>query len=555
MINNNFSAWEKIKPALVERAINIAGFSVAHDCYNNVIIEKLSDKLGDAIVFEIVSELGVEVYDESNDGCEIAYSSNNFILCKNGLSYLINPYNSTMLRQVHMHAKELKIRIKKIGIISRINTSKALGEEQGTDENFFSSSTIHTLLELIIVQSFERGVTDIHIYPRNEKYVFIKFRINGQLVESNIDDVRFIDYKLLANVLLNLAKKNPGVYSTFQEAKFDYSCTIGSLSVRLQMNPTIYSFKEDGKVCPSFILRTHKADSVSFRSIESLGFFKEHEQILKRSAKQNQGLILVSGPTNSGKTTALYGILAETTLNKDICVQTVEDPVEVELPGIKQLNINEESGVSYVSALKSILRSDVDVALIGEIRDPITAQKSIELDKTGHLVLSTLHTKTSLAIIDRLRQFGVSDTDISDSLSVLISTRLLPRVCQHCSTTIPIKDNESIMEKFQYKAQDLEFKIKVRHPKGCKHCDIGYSGRVMVAEVFFMDFTIRAMIAKGIGQRDIYAHITQKNKNKTIWDHGFELLMQGLITFESMEQLLPTYIDDDDFTPEGYTKV
>ena len=539
MLNSNLTAWGKIKPILNKKHVSFAALSVSYDCNNSVIIQKLSEKLGESIVFEVLSELNVEIFDETTSVCTIARSDNDFILCDNGFSYLVNPYDSTLLQQVHLYAKQLGIQVKNIGVISQ--QSKILGKKP--TENTVSYSNAHNILNRIIVKSIDRNATDIHIYPRNEKYVFIKLRINGQLMESGIDDISFKNYKLLANTLLDLSKKNPGAYSNFQEAKFDYICETKNLSVRLQMNPTIYQFKDSGKMCPSFVLRIHKIDKVSFRSIDSLGFVEEHEQILKRSAKYNQGLILVSGPTNSGKTTALYGILAETMMHRDVCVQTVEDPVEVELPGVKQLDINEESGVSYASALKSILRSDVDVALIGEIRDSLTAQKAIELDKTGHLVLSTLHTKCSLAIIDRLRQFGVSNADISDSLSVLISTRLLPEVCRYCSTEIRARDDVRIMEKFKHKFKDLNTKIKERNLKGCKHCDGGYSGRLMAAEVFFIDDAIKNMIARGAGRDEIYKYITKENKSQTIWDHAFVLLINGETSFDALEQSLPAYIN------------
>ncbi|MBA5248808.1 MAG: hypothetical protein FE834_04650 [Gammaproteobacteria bacterium] len=537
--NDDLDIWLKIKPILEERDIDTLTFDINSECHNIVIIPSLITKIGEKTAFEVLAKTGHKIFQNET----AIYSTDSFVICNNSYTYLTNPYNPTLLKRASMEAKQHSLIIDNIGIISEY--SEVLGKQKkAVAEKTLTKTMAVSLLNYLVSTALNRGVTDIHMYPRDEGYVFFKFRVSGQLVESNIEDIGFQDYQLLANTMLNLSKKDPGVFSSFQEAKFDYiTDNSKKVSIRLQMNPTIYQFPEDGRICPSFILRLHDTSKKSFISIDSLGLMREHQEILKKASQQNQGLILVSGPTGSGKTTALYAILAEITLARELCIQTIEDPVEVELPGVKQININQEAGVSYVNALKSVLRSDADVVLVGEIRDEITAQKSIELDKTGHLVLSTLHTKSSLSIIDRLRQFGVSNTDIADSLSVLVSSRLLPLICLHCSTEQKLSDDAYIMEHFLHKFSDLNKTIRVANKKGCVHCENGYSGRLLAAEVFTIDHALREMISNGSNQATMYQYIVNQNNVRTIWDHGLELLLAQKTSMMGLQYSLPGYID------------
>jgi type II secretory ATPase GspE/PulE/Tfp pilus assembly ATPase PilB-like protein len=251
----------------------------------------------------------------------------------------------------------------------------------------------------------------------------------------------------------------------------------------------------------------------------------------------------------------LYAALAQALESRKRIVQTIEDPVEIQIPGIRQTNICKETGVTYENSInKSILRSDVDIALIGEIRSQETAKGVIELDRVGHLVFSTVHTKKTMAIIDRFREFGLQDVYIADALSVIISARLVKKVCAHCSTVKPASELD-IDKKYTGRFISLTDHLAVINRTGCQYCVGGYLDRVSVAEVIKIDNTLQDLIIAKKSASTLEKHVT-KHGNKSIWDHGFNLVKRQLTTLEALEMVLPNFADfGDNFSVDEFDKL
>ncbi len=570
--------WKKIEPILKDSKIDISSLTPNLCNDDNQMIPHLLEQLGDKVVILALEGIGCPIFDVTMPDDIVSSSSNMLIVKEKDTGkksvFLTNPYNKTLRFQAE---NKLGKNPAKYGFISRQDIGN-IKVEDGNDSKTKKSSKDHAgLLNKILKQAAFNDVSDIHITPRNNKNIAIKFRQFGEIVESGEEDIPMSNYASFANILLEQADNNGGEYKHYIEAQFEYKANGINLTIRLQLNPTILKFDDnEGNTVPSFVLRIHNnANSNTHRSIDTIGFLPEQKNALENIAQYNSGVIIVSGPTGSGKTTALYAILMSAISKRDRVVKTIEDPVEIVIdnPLVCQTNINPKAEITYEATLNgSILRSDVDVALIGEIRSEDTARGVIDLDRVGHLILATVHTKKTSAIIDRMRQFGISNSDISDALSAILSTRLVKKVCPHCSNkSEPIKDLrekaygdleamndgeraasfhcKKILEDLgvargsKYTGSDniqLLDCLAIINKNGCNKCVNGYNGREMVAEVWIVDNTMRAMINANKPNSEIEAHVISQ-KNKSIWSHGFDLVKEGRTTIAALELVLPGF--------------
>jgi type IV pilus assembly protein PilB len=560
--------WEHIKPILTRK--HIATTSLSHNLLldDNTILPHLCENLDTHEVLDILKELDVEIYPENKENStHVEYINDDFVILKNTkaseiVAYTTNPFSS--INKFNIQSKYPSVRT--IGYISSAN-SIFTKNKSNTKQIVDNDDLLYTIIE----RAINLTASDIHISVRNKKNIAIKFRVFGEIIESSIDDINIDNYESFANNVINTSGGNGGEFNKYYEGQFDYQEHNINISLRLQQNPSIHQFK-NGKYIPNFVMRLHDHNKkTTFKNIDEVGFIREQVQSLKSLAQHNSGLIIISGPTGSGKTTALYSILNETIKNRARVVQTIEDPVEIIIPGINQTNINKELGIDYENAInKSILRSDTDVALIGEIRSSETAKGVVELKRTGHLVLSTIHTDSTTEIIARLHEFGISFSDIADNLSAMISTRLVKKVCPHCSDTVLISDLQKFQNidfdslnsddqdtKKQNKARLRQLKVDKNskyigdhgiglsdrlaliNKSGCKQCHGGYSGRMLVAETVVIDNSIKEMIRKN-SSLEIMKHI-QRHGNLTIWQHGLRLVKEGKTTIDALESVLPAH--------------
>lgn len=358
--------------------------------------------------------------------------------------------------------------------------------------------------EIIINEAIEKEASDIHFEPfQNE--VLIRYRIDGRLnIKGKIlrEEYNFLisRIKVLAN--MDIAEKRK-----FQDGKIKYYYKNYNRDIRCSTIPTIYGEK--------LVLRILNKESSNL-SLKKLGITSDDWDAFEKIINLKHGLVLVNGPTGSGKTTTLYSMINY--LNKgDLNITTIEDPVEVYINGVNQVNVNNSIGVSFSKGLRSILRQDPDVIMVGEIRDEDTAKIAVRSAITGHKVYSTIHTSSPIEVIYRLKDMGVDPYLIVDALKGVISQRLVRRVCDKCKDVIM---NE---EKVEAKAV------------GCKECNYtGYKGRVMISEILLIEDKEKQIIRKYLNSGEL-----EKNLIKvTMLEKAKKLLNVGIIDIKEYQDFV-----------------
>ena len=335
----------------------------------------------------------------------------------------------------------------------------------------------------ILLDAIKRGASDVHFEPY-EKYFRVRTRLDGVLSEVAQPPV------VLANKVCARLKVMSRMDIAERRVPQD-----GRIKMRLSKNRAI-DFRVN--TCPTLfgekiVLRILDPSSAKI-GIESLGYEQHQQEMYEKHLAKPYGMILVTGPTGSGKTVSLYtGINLLNTEDRNI--STAEDPAEINLPGVNQVNVNPKVGLTFASALKAFLRQDPDIIMVGEIRDLETAEIAIKAAQTGHLVLSTLHTNDAPRTLTRLVDMGVKPYAIATSVSLIIAQRLARRLCDNCKETKDIP--REALEKEGFEAEDLDSGLAIFGPKGCKNCNDGYKGRVGIFQVMEVSETMGRIIMEG----------------------------------------------------------
>jgi type II secretory ATPase GspE/PulE/Tfp pilus assembly ATPase PilB-like protein len=364
--------------------------------------------------------------------------------------------------------------------------------------------------------------SDMHLEPR-EDGLLPRYRVDGQLraggiIPKELQPPIISRFKVLANLDIT-ENRMP------QDGRF--RATIGGriFDFRVSSLPSIHGEK--------VVMRLLDRSSL-VTDLTQLGFTAESHVVFKEMLSRSYGMILVTGPTGSGKTTTLYAALAATR-DETKNVITVEDPVEYELPGVTQTNVQSEIDLTFATQLRAILRQDPDVILVGEIRDTETAEVAIRAALTGHLVLSTLHTNSAVGAVTRLQDMGVAPFLIASSLAGCLAQRLVRLICRHCRTDVPFDTNE-------YQEAVIRFKLaegtKIYYGTGCEECGhTGYRGRMAVIELLTVDSDIRRAIMEKT-DADSLRRLAQQNGLRTLWDDGMDKLTRGLTTADELARVL-----------------
>lgn len=396
-------------------------------------------------------------------------------------------------------------------LLSQIETFKS----EGIDS---LSSWLEGIINLaILTQS-----TDIHIEPTG-KTTDIRFRIDGLLTPISCLKSEYISK--LANIILTKCKANPCDYG-IQDGRFDHEFKeMGRMvDVRFSQIPTIYG--------PGVVLRLLDKSRASV-PLKGLGYSAYNQQLINQAISTPHGLILVTGPTGSGKSTTLSAILNQTkSITKKIV--TIEDPVEITHSLMSQMEVDPAKDLSFGGAIRSFLRHDPNVILIGEIRDRETAEESLRAANTGLQILSTLHTNDPISAILRLKDLGVEAVNISCCLVAVVSQRLVRKLCPLCK--IPLEVNHQQMDDIKAKYLS-DIGQRVYEPQGCRHCRGGYSGRTVVAEVLLIDPQIKELIAKNdLGE--IYVLLRRRGNYRTMMDDMKTLIEKGITSIEEAVRIL-----------------
>jgi len=401
------------------------------------------------------------------------------------------------------------------------NTLKSL-EGNSKDNIQNSTADVTGLIDTIIKSAMEKRASDIHIEPA-ENNVRVRYRIDGELVTiANLE-------KDKQSQIIGRLKAISNMHQEKQESQDGRILLYPDYNIRVSSQKNVNGEK--------FCLRLLKKNA-DVRNIFELGFPND-EKLLKSSFDKRNSITVVAAPTGEGKTTTLYSILDY--LNKpEINITTVEDPVEIRVPGINQIEI--DSKITYASSLRTILRQDPDVILVGEVRDLETAEIAMQAGQTGHYVLTTIHTINAIEVITRLRRLGISDYDISSTLATSVSQRLIRRVCPHCASKRQFSDFEkktmqSLADKYGVK---LDFKDKYTYDvNGCKECNhTGYFGRIAAFEILEITENLKELISEGASSLKIREKALEEGSYKPLFLDAFDKILNGIITLDEVNKKL-----------------
>lgn len=397
----------------------------------------------------------------------------------------------------------------------------ALSDLVGTTEEDNSDivaedSPIVVLVNQIINDAVVQGASDIHFDPQDNEFR-IRFRVDGMLktersLPKSMQNMVIARLKIMGN--LNITESRLP-----QDGRIQIQAQMRAIDIRLSTLPTIY-----GEKVVMRVLDTKNAQI----SISGLKFSEQNQQKFERMIRKPNGIVLITGPTGSGKSSTLSATLND--LNDEaLNIITVEDPVEYQLEGINQIQVREEVGLTFAAGLRSILRQDPDVIMIGEIRDTETAQMATRASLTGHLVFSTLHTNSAIESIDRLKDMGIEPYLITSSLEGIVAQRLVRRVCRDCGRTRDVTATEqAVLLKYGFHS------AQVHAGAGCPACNhTGYRGRIALHEVFEFDEEAKQLILAGAASNEILQNAMKKGYEPLVHD-GLQKALNGLTTIEEV---------------------
>ncbi len=394
--------------------------------------------------------------------------------------------------------------------------------QESIDTNSEDDAPIVKYINKVLLDAVRRGASDLHFEPYEKKYR-IRFRIDGILYEIATPPVNLANRfsaRLKVMARLDIAERRLP-----QDGRIKLRLAKNrAVDLRVSTLPTMWGEK--------VVLRILDSSAANL-NIEMLGFDDRQKQLYLDTLARPQGMILVTGPTGSGKTVSLYtglNILNTSELN----ISTAEDPVEINLPGINQVQINPKSGLTFASALRSFLRQDPDVVMVGEIRDLETAEIAIKAAQTGHLVLSTLHTNSAAETLTRLLNMGVPAFNVASSVTLIMAQRLARRLCPHCKKPHHIPDSELLG--MGYTQEEVVAGVTLYQPVGCAECSNGYKGRVGIYEMLPMSENIANLIMEGGNSLQI-AEMAISEGMMTLYRSGLEKARQGVTSLAEVNRV------------------
>ena len=399
------------------------------------------------------------------------------------------------------------------------NAAEAISESSQATTAEVEDAPVVRFLHKMLMDAFSMRASDLHFEPYENSYR-VSFRIDGQLREIASPPVAIKDK--LASRIKVISRMDISEKRVPQDGRMKLK--VGpdrAIDFRVSTLPTLFGEK--------IVIRILDPNSAKL-GIDALGYDPDEKERLLKAIARPYGMILVTGPTGSGKTVSLYTCL--NLLNQPgVNIATAEDPSEINLPGVNQVNVNEKAGLTFAAALKSFLRQDPDIIMVGEIRDLETADIAIKASQTGHLVLSTLHTNDAPTTLTRMRNMGIAPFNIASSVILITAQRLARRLCLNCRapTDIPME----ALRDAGFKESDLDGTWRPYRPVGCSMCNLGYKGRVGIYQVMPITEAIQQIILRDGSALDIAAQ-SELEGVRSLRQSGLLKVKQGLTSLEEV---------------------
>ena len=389
----------------------------------------------------------------------------------------------------------------------------------GSAKNEIDDSPVVRFLQKILLDAVRMGASDLHFEPYEFSYR-VRFRIDGHLREIASPPPAIKER--LASRIKVISRMDISEKRVPQDGRLKLKISRDkTIDLRVSTLPTLFGEK--------VVIRILDPSTAKL-GIDALGYEEAEKQRLLRAIARPDGMILVTGPTGSGKTVSLYTCL--NLLNQPgVNIATVEDPSEINMPGVNQVNVNDKAGLTFAAALKSFLRQDPDIIMVGEIRDLLTAEIAMKAAQTGHLVLSTLHTNDAPTTLTRLRNMGVPAFTIAASVMLISAQRLARRLCVQCKEAFDLP-NDTLLES-GFKQEDMDGSWKPYRPVGCSACNHGYKGRVGIYQVMPLSDAIQAIILRDGSAKEIAAQ-AEREGVKTLRVSGLSKVKMGLTSLEEV---------------------
>ncbi|RBM59444.1 type IV-A pilus assembly ATPase PilB [Vibrio paracholerae] len=393
-------------------------------------------------------------------------------------------------------------------------------ELQSIEDLSQDDSPVSRFINQVLLDAVRKGASDIHFEPYENQYR-IRLRCDGILVETQ-QPASHLSRRLAARIKI-LSKLDIAERRLPQDGRIKLRLSRDTaIDMRVSTLPTLWGEK--------IVLRLLDSSAANL-DIDKLGYNPQQKQLYLNALKRPQGMILMTGPTGSGKTVSLYTGLRILNTSQ-INISTAEDPVEINLSGINQVQVQPKIGFGFAEALRSFLRQDPDVVMVGEIRDLETAEIALKAAQTGHLVLSTLHTNSAAETVIRLANMGVEPFNLASSLSLIIAQRLARRLCKHCK--IAVRPSALLQSQFAFQPNEILYEANAA---GCNECTGGYSGRVGIYEVMAFNTELAEAIMQRASIHQI-ERLAKANGMQTLQESGLEKLREGITSFAELQRVL-----------------
>ncbi|NGN98177.1 type IV-A pilus assembly ATPase PilB [Grimontia sp. S25] len=494
--------------------------------------QQTSEKIGQKNLFLSKSALPLEV---SADKLVLAVSDPLDFLTHDEISFATNLKVKPVIADHHQLMGAIRklygrsVSRSSMGYQSNVSNSELaeLANVDGANDDndlFSDDAPVSRFIQQVLLDAIGKHASDIHFEPFEQSYQ-IRFRLDG-ILQTHSTPPAGISRRLSTRLKI-IAKLNIAERRLPQDGRIKLNLSEEkSIDMRVSTLPTLWGEK--------VVLRILDGGSVAL-DIDSLGYNPQQKQDYLNALNRPQGMILMTGPTGSGKTVSLYtGLKYLNTADRNI--STAEDPVEINLPGINQVNINNDIGLDFAKALRAFLRQDPDVVMVGEIRDLETAEIGIKAAQTGHLVLSTLHTNSAAESVTRLANMGVAAYNLAASLTLIIAQRLGRRLCPHCKVPHDVDDHHLTALTQHYPSLKPEL-VYQASPEGCDHCNHGYLGRVGIYEVMPVSRDLAEAIGNGASASRIET-LAMGNGMLTLQLSGIEKLNEGVTSLAELQRVI-----------------